>query len=163
MDTFEFKIKCFCFIVFLLAFTLISKAQVDPHSPTPIKLVASATYDFAIGGGENFKASVYVEENQYFFYKSSFDKKFTATISDLFLEKLGQPIYQEDGIIQWETIDGKVVRSLFISLGQGIVKIKSRNMSPKMQETLQGLVEKVNKIVGAKLIVKSPEISIAKI
>ena len=60
-------------------------------------------------------------------------------------------------------IDGKVVRSLFISLGQGIVKIKSRNMSPKMQETLQGLVEKVNKIVGAKLIVKSPEISIAKI
>jgi len=162
MDTFEFKIKCFCLIIFLTAFALVSKAQIDPHSP-PVKTVVSESYDYAISGSEDFKASVYIEENQYFFYTSSFDKKYMASISSLFMEKLGNPVYQEENIMEWETIDGEVIRSLYISLEHGVVKIKSRNLTPKMLETLQNLVETINKIVGAKLIVKSPEISIAKI
>ena len=162
MDTFEFKIKCFCLIIFLTAFALITKAQIDPHSP-PAKTVVAASYDYAIAGGEDFKASVYIEENQYFFYTSSFDKKFTTSVSTMLLKRLGKPAYQEDNIMEWETIDGQVIRSLYISLEHGVVKIKSRNLTPKMLETLQNLVETVNKIVGAKLIVKSPEISIANI
>ena len=162
MDTFEFKIKCFCLIIFLTAFALITKAQIDPHS-LPTKTVVTASYDYAISGGEDFKASVYIEENQYFFYTSSFDKKFTTSVSTMLLKRLGKPAYQEDNIMEWETIDGQVIRSLYISLEHGVVKIKSRNLTPKMLETLQNLVETVNKIVGAKLIVKSPEISIANI
>ena len=163
MDTFEFKIKCFCLVIFLLAFTLISKAQIDPHSPMPVEKVTTESYDFAIAGSEDFKASVYIEENQYFFYTSSFDTKYNTAISTLFFEKLGRPVFQEENILAWDTIDNEVVRSLFISLENGVVKVKSRNLTPKMLETLQNLVEKINKIVGAKLIVKSPQISIANI
>ena len=163
MDTFEFKIKCFCLIIFLLAFTIISKAQIDPHSPTPVEPVVEQSYDFDITGSKDFKASVYIVENQYFFYKSSFDKKYSTTVSTLLLEKLGKPAFQENHMMAWKTIDDKVIRSLYISLENGIVKIKSNNLTPEMQKTLQKLVEKINSIVGAKLIVKGSEISIAKI
>jgi len=162
MDTFEFKIKCFCLVIFFMAFALISKAQIDPHSP-PVKPVATESYDYTISGSEDFKASVYIEENQYFFYTSSFDKKYTNSVYSLLLKKLGKPIYQEANILEWETIDGEVVQSLYVSLERGIVKIKNRNLTPEMLEALQNLVKEVNKIVGAKLIVKIPEVSIAKI
>lgn len=163
MDTFEFKIKCFCLVIFLLAFTLISKAQIDPHSPTPTQPVATQSFDYAIEGGENFHATTYIEEGQYFFYKASFDKKYAPILFSFLEKKLGQPVIQEEGWIGWETINDKTINSLYVALENGSIKIKCRNLSNPVLKSLQELISHINKILGARLIAHHVQNSLAKL
>jgi len=164
MDTFEFKIKCFCFIIFLIAFTLISKAQIiDPHAPTPAQPVTTHSFDYAIDGGEEFKAFTYIEEQQYFFYKASFDKKYATILISLLEKKLGKPAIEEENLLAWETIDGKLINSLFVAIENGNIKIKCRNLSNPVLKSLQELVAYINKVLGAKLIAQNSQNLLVKI
>jgi len=164
MDTFEFKIKCFCLVVFLLAFTLFSKAQIiDPHSPTPAQPVATESFEYAIEDGKQFSASTYIEEHQYFFYKVSFDKKYSLILISFLEKKLGQPVLQEEGLVAWETINDKTINSLFVAFENGCIKIKCRNLSNPVLESLLDLTEHINKILGARLVAHRVQNSLAKI